>query len=116
MTSTDDRLSTDPFLTATADEVEQGIRRELLKHGFTSDGPDLIDPDLIDAVMTVTGPVLEAKDKAIAALLVALEAAVRASERRECVQELDSHGFPDAAGALTARAAGLAVWDAGNRP
>ena len=56
---------TDPLLAATAGEVEQGICREFLKRGFTADDPVLIDPDLISAVMTVVGPVLEAKDDEI---------------------------------------------------
>jgi hypothetical protein len=55
----------DPLLAASPAEVEQGICREFLKRGFTADDPVLINPDLISAVMTVVGPVLEAKDAEI---------------------------------------------------
>ena len=132
MTSTDERHDTgaDPLLAASPIEVEQGICRELLKHGFTADDPVLIDPDLIDAVMTVAGPVLEAKDAEIARLraavktagsiaedavgerLAVLELNARASERVRCAAYLDGIGFTDAAGLLAMRTTGVTV-DAG---
>ena len=127
MTSTDEQTGTDPLLTATAGKVEQGIARELLKHGFIADGPDLVDPELIAAVMTVVGPVLEAKDDQITRLhaavrsaaavaenavgerLEVLELNARASERVRCAAHLDSLGFTDAAGRLATRTADRAV-------
>ncbi len=120
VTSTDERRDNLPFLAATPAGVEQGIRRELLKHGFITDGPVLIDPELIAAVMTVARPVLEAKDDEITRLRViagfaatvaesaagecvtVLELAARASERVRCAALLDSLGFTEAADALTA--------------
>ena len=71
---------TDPLLAATPGEVEQGICREFLKHGFTADDPVLIDPVLIAAVMTVVGPVLEAKDEEITHLCRTLKSAASAAE------------------------------------
>lgn len=127
MTSTDEQARTDPLVTATAGDVERGVRRELLKHGFTADDPVLIDPDLIDAIMTVAGPVLDAKDDEIVRLRAAVRSAAsvagnvlggrlavlmenaRASERVRCAAYLDSIGFTDAAGVLATRTAGRAV-------
>ena len=122
VTSTDKQTGADPFLTATPGDVERGIVRELLKRGFAED-----DPELISAVMTVTGPVLEAKDDEITRLrrvlksagsaaenavgkrVEVIELSARASERVRCAAYLDHNGFPDAAGLLAMRAGGPAV-------
>lgn len=133
MTSTDERRDTDPLITATAGDAERGVRRELLKHGFTSDGPDLIDPELIAAIMTVVAPVLEAKndeirrqrivigsagaaaEKAVGERLAVLEASARASERVRCAEYLNSNGFTEAASLLRSWAAARSVVNAGLR-
>lgn len=124
---------TDPLLAATPGEVEQGICREFLKHGFTADDPVLIDPDLISAVMTVVAPVLEAKDDEIRRLcrvvksagsaaenavgerLTVVEANARASERKRCADYLNSNGFTDAASLLRSWAIALAAVNTGER-
>ncbi len=113
---------TDPLLAATAGEVEQGICREFLKRGFAED-----DPDLISAVMTVVGPVLEAKDdeirrqrtvirsagsaaeNAVGERVKVLELNARSSERVRCVVYLNRNGFAEAAGLLNSWAIGLAA-------
>ena len=128
MTSTDERQVTDPLITATAGDVERGIHRERLKRGFAE-----TDPEVIAAVMTVTGPVLEAKDdeirrqrtviqsvgaaveNAVGERVEVLEASARASERVRCAAYLDREGFTDAASLLRSWAAARRAMDAGLR-
>ena len=122
MTSTDERQVTDPLIIATAGDVERGIHRERLKRGFAE-----TDPKVIAAVMTVVGPVLEAKDAEITHLrrtlrsaasaaenavgerLTVLEGNTRASERRRCADYLDREGFTEAASLLRSWAIALAA-------
>ncbi len=122
MTSIDERRDINPLLAATAGDVERGIARELFKRGFENGA------DAAYAVMTVAGPVLEAKDDEITRkdeeitrlraaagfaataaesmaageCVTVLELSARASERVRCAAYLDSTGFTDAADALTA--------------
>ncbi len=126
MTSTDDRLGTDPLLTATAGDVERGIARELFRHGLADEA------NTAYAAMAVVGPVLEAKDaeitrlravtevaagvteknaagECVTVLEVAARASERVSERVRCAALLDSLGFTDAADALTSRPAARAA-------
>lgn len=122
MTSTDEHRDTDPLLTATAGEVEQGIRREIFKHPETCAAAEIAE-----IAMVVVGPVIDAKDDEIRRLrtvirsaaaaaenavgerLAVLELNARASERVRCAAYLDSIGFTDAAGVLATRTTGQAV-------